>query len=132
MVFQEGTCAEEATDPFAGVDDEGSEGTGDGALDGLVRQLDPEMSASDYVQCDDDIATCSTLENKVNWREEIRDMELSQGFSPKKCRLTESDSEDEDDIVELSNEITTFNETIATGNDMYDKVSHRKRRRRIV
>ena len=75
------------------------------------------MSASDYVHCDDDIATCSTFENEINWRE-LRDMVLSQGSSLKKSTITESDSEDEDDIVEPACKTTTFREATDLGNDI--------------
>ena len=63
----------DGVNPFADLHDEENgdsedfEETDDGSL---VRQLDPEMSASDYVHCDDNIATSSTFENKINWREE--------------------------------------------------------------
>ena len=51
-------------------------------------------------------------------------MVLSQGSSLKKSTLTESDSEDEDDIVERAIKITTFREAIDLGNE----ISHRKGR----
>ena len=78
------------------------------------------MSASDYVHCDDDIATCSTFENEINWREELRDMVLLQGST-----LTESDSEDKDDIVELASKITTFTEAIDLRNEMIKYLTER-------
>ena len=64
------------------------------------------------------MAICSTFENEINWREELRDMVLAQGSSLKKSTLTESDSEDEDDIVEPASKITAFREAIDFGNYM--------------
>ena len=69
---------DEPTDPFADLDEESEdeqEGDGESAdeeLQQLVQQFDPEMTASDYVNADEDLPTCHTFDNEENWREELR------------------------------------------------------------
>ena len=41
------------------------------------------MSANNYVNCDDDLATCTMFEDASNWREELRDIQWRvQGGAP--------------------------------------------------
>ena len=93
---------ESEEDPFADTKDEDDMSS----LNELVRQIDPNTSAGDYMEVDDDPSTSFTFEDMVNWREELRAMVCDQGPSS----FTESTGEDSDDSEE-ENELETSNIT---------------------
>ena len=59
-------------DPFAGLEED------DNGLEELVTQLDPDTTAYDYVNADDDVSTCLTFEDTDQWREELSSMVTDQ------------------------------------------------------
>ena len=78
------------SDPFADLDDQDEF---DADLEDQVSQFDGDMSANSYVNCDDDLATCTTFEDASNWREELRDMIISRATKKSKEMASEDEEE---------------------------------------
>ena len=57
------TVVEPTKDPFADLDENEAQ------LEDLVEQLYPDacMTASEYAEADDEVATCATFEGSENW-----------------------------------------------------------------
>ena len=68
---RQATFAEPTDDPFADLDKNKAQ------LEDLVEQLHPEdcITASEYAE----VATCATFEVSENWRQELREMVVSNG-----------------------------------------------------
>ena len=64
------TVAEPTEDPFPDLDED------DAQLEDLVEQLHPDdcMTATEYAEADNEVATCTTFEVSENWRQELREM----------------------------------------------------------
>ena len=64
---------ETAGNPFADLEQV------EGDVEELVQQIDSDMplTTSEYVGADEDVSTCATFENSENWRQELRDMVVS-------------------------------------------------------
>ena len=52
-------------DPFVGLEEDGI------SLEELVTQLDPNTTANEYLNADDDVSTCLTFEDTDQWRTEL-------------------------------------------------------------
>ena len=77
------------------------------------------MSATEYINADEEIPTSATCEDDENWREELHDIVISSKAS-KTSHVDEEESdeeESEDDNVPASS-ITSFNEAIGVANDL--------------
>ena len=113
------------SDPFAELDDQDDEF--DAELEKQVGQFGGDMSANTYVNCGDDLATCTTFEDASNWREKLRGMIISR--ATKKLQEMGSASDDEEEREEEScTVVTIFMEAIDYGNIIV-KVSNREGRR---
>ena len=101
------TVAESIEDPFADLEE--------AELEDLVEQLHPDdhMTATEYADADTEVATCATFEVSENWRQELREMVVSDSHQSKRFDVAEDEDEDAD---EESNEesptsaITTYYE----------------------
>ena len=68
---------EPTVDPFADLDVTQE-------MEEMVQQLDPSISASEYITADEDVQTSANFEDQGNWREELRDTVITSSISPKK------------------------------------------------
>ena len=61
------TVAKPTKYPFADPDENEAQ------LEDLVEQLHPDdcMTASQYAEADNEVATCATFESSENWRQEL-------------------------------------------------------------
>ena len=102
------TTEETTEDPFADLDQQDEE------LEELVQQLGPDMplTTTEYVAADEDVATCATFENSANWRQELRDMVVSDGIGSKMPAIVEEKKEEESDEELPADTITTYDEAI--------------------
>ena len=64
---------ESEEDPFADIEGDIS------SLDELVCQINPDASASDYINVDEDLSTGLTFEDTHKWREELRTLACDRG-----------------------------------------------------
>lgn len=68
------------------------------SLDELVRQLNPDTSASDYINAEKGLSESLTFEDMHNWTEELRTFVCEDGQSASKKKDEQSDdSEGETD-----------------------------------
>lgn len=104
-------------DPFAGLEED------DMCLEELVTQLDPDITADEYVDADDGLSTCLTFEDTNQWREELRSMVADETSSlSKQIRVEHSESEDDsDDDTEpdmSTCSITSYQMALRVSNDL--------------
>ena len=102
-------------DPFADLDEDEAQ------LEDLVEQLNPDdhMTGTEYADVDNEVDTCATFEASENWREELREMVVSDSQSMRP-EVVEDEDEDGDEESEEppTSTITTYSEAIKLGNDM--------------
>ena len=110
------TVAETTEDPFADLDENEAQ------LEDLVEQLHPDdcMTVSEYPEANDEVATSDTFEGYENWRQELREMVLSNGHQSKRVDVEheDEDADEESDEEPPESAITTYTEAIKLGNDM--------------
>ena len=88
------------------------------SLNELVQQIDPNTSAGDYIEADNDLSTNFTFEDALNWREELRTMVCDQGpSSSTKTTDEESDDSEEENEPETSS-ITSYDVALRLSNDL--------------
>ena len=71
-----------------------------------------------YVTADEDVATCVTFENSENWRQELRDMVVSDSIYSKMPAIIEDDEGEESDEEHPADAFTNYDQAIHCGNDM--------------
>ena len=98
-------------DPFSDLDQGKS-------LKEMVHRFDSEMSATVYINADEEIPTSATFDDE-NWREELCDIVISNK-APKTSHVDQekSDEEETEDDNVTASSITCFNETIRVANDL--------------
>ena len=101
--------------PFADLDEEEAE------LENLIDQIDSNdhMTATEYANANNEVATCATFEVSENWRQELREVVVSDSHQSKRFDVAGDEFEDnEADEEPPTNAITTYTEAIKHGNDM--------------
>ena len=110
------TVAEPTKDPFADLDKNKVQ------LEDLVEQLHPQdcMTASEYAEANNEVPTCTIFESSENWRQELREMVVSNGHQSKRVDVEDEDEDanEESDEEPPASAITTYTEAIKLGNDM--------------
>ena len=73
-----------------------------------------------YIDADEDLCTCATLDVSDNWREKLRTVVVSEGMAKKvACNEDETDDEDEtEDSEPPSSSITTYDQALQLSNDL--------------
>ena len=104
---------ETAGNPFADLEQV------EGDVEELVQQIDSDMplTTSEYVGADEDVSTCATFENSENWRQELRDMVVSNSPCSKMPAIAEDQEEESDDEPPVD-AIITYDEAIKSSNDI--------------
>ncbi len=102
---------EDEKDPFAGLDEDDTSCT---SLEELVQQIDPETTAHEYVNANDDLSTCLTFEHTDQWKEELRSMVCDE--TPSLSKQIQSDDEDDIEIERPS--ITSYEMALRISNDL--------------
>ena len=108
--------AKTTEDPFADLDENEAQ------LEDLIEQLHPYdcVTASEYAEADDEVATCAAFEGSENWRQELREMVVSNGHQSKRIDVEDKDedADDESDEEPPESALTTYTEAIKLGNNM--------------
>lgn len=79
----------------------------DEELEELVQELGPDMRLTTSEYIDEDVATSATFENSANWRQELRDMVVSDGTCSKIPAIVEVEEEEQSDELP-TDKITTY------------------------
>ena len=69
---------------------------------------------------DDEVATCAAFEGSENWRQELREMVVSNGHQSKRVDVEDKDggADKESDEEPPESALTTYTEAIKLGNNM--------------
>ena len=107
---------EPTSDPFADLDEDEAQ------LEDLVEQLylDDCMTATEYAEADNEFAICTAFEVYENWRQELREMVVSNDHQSKRVDVEyeyEGANEESDEEPPAS-AIATYTEAIKFDNDM--------------
>ena len=110
------TVAEPTEDQLAELDENEAQ------LQDFAEQLhaDDSMTATEYTEANNEVATCATFELSENWRQELRQMVVSNGHQSKRVDVEDNDkdADEQSDQEPPTSAITTYTEAIKLGNDM--------------
>ena len=103
---------ESEEDPFADIEGDIS------SLDELVCQINPDASASDYINVVEDLSTGLTFEDTPNWMKELRTLACEEGQSVSKKTRDEESYDNEDEIEPEMSSITSYQVALCLSNDL--------------
>ena len=109
----QGEETESEEDPFADIEEEDMN-----SLDELVCQINPDASASDYIDADEDLSTSLIFEDTPDWREELRTLACEEGQSASKKTRDEESNDNEDEIEPEMSSITSHQVALCLSNDL--------------
>ena len=108
----QGEETESEEDPFTDIEEEDMS-----SLDELVCQINPDTSASDYIDADKDLSTSLTFEDTPNWREKLRTLACEEGQSASK-KTRDEESDDNENEIEPEMSITSYQVALRLSNDL--------------
>ena len=109
--------ARDQEDPFSDIDAETQDMS---SLNELVQQINPDLTAEEYVSAEEDLTTCFTFDgdSETNWREKLRTTVVSEcGSTAKRPALEQEESSDEEEEEQVTS-IQSFDTALTLAKDL--------------
>ena len=89
------------------------------SLNELVQQINPDMTAEEYISAEEDLTTCFTFygASEINWREKFHTTVVSECESAAKRPALEQDESSDDEEEEVTS-ILSFDTALTLAKDL--------------